>query len=271
METIPSSEQIINDNGSMPAGEIVKCGNCDYIGPALNNRSLWAQIVSWILIIISPFITMLYYVINPKYVCSKCKSKFVSTKDEDGVYRGQSSAVAALLFVIIATLVSIAIVGILSSIVLASLSVAKEKGRVAAEKANSSLTATTTVSTTTVMTKNTKSGFDTSKNLSQDDVQAVVDYVKRNSKLPKEIDENTTWLSVSADQGLVIKYEYMIQGLDVSGFSSNFLKNFILEDACSNSDVKDELLDKGVVLRYKYSVKDSTKTFDFNIDKNDCK
>lgn len=249
METTPSSEQIIN-NSPTPSGEMIKCGNCDYVGPGLKSGSFFTR----------------------KYKCPKCNSEFIGLKNEDGTYENQSgnNRMAILITVIVVIFVEIVIIGILSSVVLASLSTAKEKAKEAAEKANSSLTATTT-STTTVMTKNTKSGFDTSKNLSQDEVQAIVDYVKLQTTFPKEFDKNTTWLDVLAEPNLVIKYEYSIHDLDTTGFSNSLLKNFILKDACTNPDVADELLNKGVVLRYSYTVNDSTKTFDFSISKNDCK
>jgi hypothetical protein len=265
METIPSSEPIINNTYSENTGEVVKCGNCDYIGPGLKNRSLWAQIVSWIFVIISPLITMFYYILNSKYKCPKCKSDFIGIKDEEGVYRKPDS-IAIVLFVVLGILMSIAVIGILSSVVLASLSVAREKG-LEAMKRGEYATTTATMSTTTTINKK----IDTSNNLSQDEVQAIVDYIKNTKKFPTEFDKNTTWLNISAEPNQVVKYEYNIHDLDMTGFSNDYLKTFVSKDACSNVNVKTELLDKGVTLRHMYTVKNSTQTFDFSIDKNDCK
>lgn len=255
METTPVAELITNDNTPVSTGEIIKCGNCDHIGPALKNRSLWAQIVSWVLFIISPFITICYYIINPKYICSKCKSKFVSTKDFDGVYRGKNNSVTVLM-IVVGIFIGIAILGILSSIALASLSTIRDTK-------DSSLSATTTATTTI--------SKDNSKNLSQSAVEAIVKYVKNNTKFPKEVDKNTIWLDVVAEPNLVIRYEYMIHDLQLDGITSDNLKEFVLGGVCSDPQVKDQLLNKGVIAKYVYSVKGSTKTFDFNIDKSDCK
>jgi len=115
---------------------IIKCGNCEYIGPAEKNRSLAASILAWICVCFAPLITILYFVATHKYRCPKCKSTFLGVKNKDGVFTGQRGGATRWVFIIIILLVGIAIIGILSSVVLASLNTARQKGADAAVKAN---------------------------------------------------------------------------------------------------------------------------------------
>jgi hypothetical protein len=178
---------------------------------------------------------------------------------------GEKSKKSQILLIIITViLTTIVILGILGFVVFASLETAKEKGREAtAQKAESTLSATSTIATTTVKK-------DTSKIISQSSVEAIVKYVKNNTKFPKKIDENTTWVSVVAEPNLIIRYNYVVNDLNLDDITSDDLKGLILDGVCSTPDVKDQLLDKGVTARYVYSVANSTKVFDFNVDMSDC-
>ena len=114
----------------------IKCGNCEYIGPGEPARTLAGKILAWLCNLIAWPITVIYFVATSKYRCPKCKSTFVGVKNEHGVFTmGRGGAVNGLIIIFI-VLVAIAIIGILSSVVLASLNTARAKGADAAIKSN---------------------------------------------------------------------------------------------------------------------------------------
>ncbi len=115
----------------------IKCGNCDYIGEGELARSTWAKVLAWICVAFSPIITIIYFLATSKYRCPKCNSTFVGVKNKDGMFMGQNggSKNNLFIFIIISIVVGIAIVGILASVVLASLSTARQKSQVMEDKA----------------------------------------------------------------------------------------------------------------------------------------
>ncbi len=129
---MPSDSAPIENSGVA----IVKCGNCAYIGPGEKNRSLGAKILAWVCVCFAPLITILYFVATHKYRCPKCKSTFLGVKNKEGVFAGQMGGATRWVFIIVILLVGIAIIGILSSVVLASLNTARQKGADASVKAN---------------------------------------------------------------------------------------------------------------------------------------
>lgn len=70
----------------------IKCGMCNYTGQGESGRSVLAQVLAWMGIILSPFITILYYVVTNKYQCPKCKSSLVAVKNKQGVFVEQSAS-----------------------------------------------------------------------------------------------------------------------------------------------------------------------------------
>ena len=117
---------VVSSSGNKPEAEI-KCGSCGYIGPGELARSTWATILAWICVFFAPLITIIYFVATHKYRCPKCKSTFLGVKNKDGVFVGKQGTSAVGIFLII--LVGIAIIGILASVVLASLNAAREKAK----------------------------------------------------------------------------------------------------------------------------------------------
>lgn len=108
----------------------IKCGNCDYVGAGERARTKWIEILAWILVIFAPIITLLYFVFTHPYRCPKCKSTFVGVKNKNGVFENKNTS-AGPLKIFILVLGGIVIIGIVSSVVLAALSTARQKVRVA--------------------------------------------------------------------------------------------------------------------------------------------
>ncbi len=103
---------------------IIKCGNCGYVGEAESNRSIWAQILAWLCLFGFWIVTILYFATTKKYRCPKCKSTFIGIKDKNGNFADQKTSV---LKVIVYLFLGIALIGILSSVILASLNTARQK------------------------------------------------------------------------------------------------------------------------------------------------
>lgn len=111
---------------------MIKCGNCGYIGPGEPARSMVAKILAWICVVFAPLITIIYFVATHKYKCPKCGSTFLGIRNKKGEFtKGQSTA-SRVVIIIVAIFVGIAIIGILSAVVLASLNTARSKGNDAA-------------------------------------------------------------------------------------------------------------------------------------------
>ncbi len=112
----------------------IKCGNCDYTGPGEPARSWFGVVLAWLCVIFAPIITIIYFLGTSKYRCPKCKSTFVGVKNKEGVFSGKGGGSRILLWVV-GILLGIALLGIMASIVLVSLSSAREKAKEAAFKA----------------------------------------------------------------------------------------------------------------------------------------
>ena len=113
----------------------IKCGNCGYTGAGKKGRSVWAQVLVWLLFFFFWPITLVYYLVTHAYLCPKCGSTFVGMRDKNGHYSAPSGGAGPLVIVIVVILV-IAIIGILASVVLASLNSARDMGQDAATKAS---------------------------------------------------------------------------------------------------------------------------------------
>lgn len=108
---------------------MVKCGNCEYIGPGKPARGKASKILAWVIVPFAPLITVIYFLATHKYRCPKCLSTFLGVKNEKGIFVGQKGGVARPLVIVLLIFAGIAVVGILSSVVLVSLNSARSKAR----------------------------------------------------------------------------------------------------------------------------------------------
>lgn len=107
--------------------DTIKCGNCDYIGPGEKNRRTFSMVLAWMCVVFAPLITIIYFVANPKYNCPKCKSTFVALKNKHGVYdKPRTSNVFKYAII---TIVGIAALGLISTIIAAPIQNARKKAR----------------------------------------------------------------------------------------------------------------------------------------------
>lgn len=121
-------ENVVSHKESGGRG-IIKCGNCSYEGQGEPARRMVSKILAWLALPIAPLITILYFVITHKYKCPNCQSTFLGIKGKDGVFKGQGGGSSSWVVIIVVILIVIMVIGILSSVVLASLNSAREKSR----------------------------------------------------------------------------------------------------------------------------------------------
>lgn len=111
----------------------IKCANCEYVGHPVKARRVFSIVLAWLCIFFAPLITVIYFLATDKYKCPKCNSTFIGIKNKYGVFvgqRGNRGPLMTLVWIVIA----IAIIGIVSSVILASLQSAREKGAAATIK-----------------------------------------------------------------------------------------------------------------------------------------
>jgi DNA-directed RNA polymerase subunit RPC12/RpoP len=125
--TVASSIDVNSTQANSKLESVIKCGSCGYIGQGEPARTTGGVILAWLCVFFAPIVTLIYFAATHKYRCSKCKSTFLGVKNKEGVFIGKQGTSAAGIFIII--LVGIAIIGILASVVLASLNAAREKAK----------------------------------------------------------------------------------------------------------------------------------------------
>lgn len=133
-DAVSTATSIDPVNAKLESNATIKCGNCNYVGAPEKARNIASMVLAWLCVFFAPLITLIYFAVTHKYRCPKCKSTFLGIKNKDGVFVGQKGGAKSPLMIFVWVLVGIAIIGILSSIVLASLNTAREKARQAQEQ-----------------------------------------------------------------------------------------------------------------------------------------
>ncbi len=114
--------------------DIIKCGNCNYVGHGESARSAMAVVLAWLCVFIAWPITVIYFLTTSKYKCPRCQSTFLGVKNKQGIFIGQKNNAKNPILIILYVLFGIAIIGIISSVILASLNTAREKAQQATER-----------------------------------------------------------------------------------------------------------------------------------------
>ena len=125
-ESLKEKQHIVDANNSKA---VIKCGNCGFVGQGEPARRLVYKILAWSVVWFAPLLTLLYFLATHKYRCPKCKSTFLGVKNKEGIFVGQRGGGSRWAIIVIVLLVGIAVIGILASIVLASLNSARIKSR----------------------------------------------------------------------------------------------------------------------------------------------
>lgn len=114
--------------------DAIKCASCGFEGQGRKGRRLISQILIWFMLPIFWPVILIYYMVTRKYFCPQCGSDFLGVKDKNGIYKAQSTGYNPIIWILV-ILVTIAIIGILAAVVLASLNSARDKGADASVKA----------------------------------------------------------------------------------------------------------------------------------------
>lgn len=197
-------------SGAKPTDEsrkqvTIKCSNCGYEGPGKKGRRVVSQVLIWMAF---PFFwpaTLFYYLITKSRLCPKCGSDFIGIKNKEGVYKAQRSGTSPVVWVFV-VLIIIAVIGILSSVVLASLNTAREKAREAS------------------MNTTTSAEF-----LSQELKQAEA-YANSIFDLPAMVDEETRLDRIYASYDNKMNYDYTLINYTADELDWPVLKDTILPD-----------------------------------------
>src|SRR3989338_3725752 len=98
-------------------------------------------------------------------------------------------------------------------------------------------------------------------------IKETVKQVKATEKLPSKLDDVTTWVDVTA-QPDAIRYHYVLDGLDTSQLSNEFLKDYLRGALCNSQG--STLLKLDINMEYSYTVKGSQQKFFVVMTKDDC-
>lgn len=119
--------------------DIIKCGNCEYVGKGEPARRMVSKILAWLCVFFAPLITILYFVATNKYRCPRCKSTFLGIKNKNGVFQGQRGGAGRWVLIVFIILFGVVLLGIVATVVLASLGTARQRAADASIQAHLSI------------------------------------------------------------------------------------------------------------------------------------
>lgn len=108
----------------------------------------------------------------------------------------------------------------------------------------------------------------TSNTSKVDLINQAVSEVKSQMTIPSKLDEVTTLTNVTAEPG-AIRYHYTLTGADTSNLSNSYLKNYLSQSICTNSDTKN-LLNEDINMEYSYIVSETGQNYFIIFNKADC-
>lgn len=107
-----------------------------------------------------------------------------------------------------------------------------------------------------------------STSLEEDYIKQLVEDAKKQTILPKQLDNETTMVNIVAKPN-AIQYQYVLHNLDVSTLSNESFKSSISSDLCKDKSAV-AVMDRGIIIEYSYTVINSQETFFISFSKEDC-
>ncbi|ARC57058.1 hypothetical protein AS850_08220 [Frondihabitans sp. 762G35] len=103
----------------------------------------------------------------------------------------------------------------------------------------------------------------------QEAIAKSVSEIKKQSDLPKQLDQVTTWTDVAAETG-AIHYTYRVSSdVDPSSLTEAALRKTVLPTLCSTAETR-RILDDDIAMRYTYAFDGSDDTVDISFTKAEC-
>lgn len=102
--------------------------------------------------------------------------------------------------------------------------------------------------------------------------QEVAKAVKSKTELPKQLDDITKLVDITAESNIV-RYKYIISGVDATKIKKDSfissLKDSLKAEVCKDADIKN-LFDRGVSMEYSYDIEGSKEKYVIDFGKADC-
>lgn len=121
-------------SGTENTKDVIKCGNCGYIGQGKPARRTSSKILAWFCVWFAPLITIIYYLATRKYKCPKCNSTFIGIKNKEGIFTDQNKGSFRVAKIILWIFLGIIITSIFATIIMAGLNSAREKAKTSSDQ-----------------------------------------------------------------------------------------------------------------------------------------
>lgn len=122
---IPTTQEAIQNPDTLKpkVKTVIRCQNCKYEGLAEFARQPFFELLAWLGVLLTPLITVIYYLATHKWRCPKCKSILVEIKNKNGVFISPKSHRRAKNFIFY--FIGAMIIMVLLSVLLASLNTSR--------------------------------------------------------------------------------------------------------------------------------------------------